>query len=217
MKKVILGACFLLSGFFVFSTELPWALKKGTIGVGIHPSFQTTKLGSGDGYSTVRSGLGFSGRYSITNLITTQFGIGFGSVKNNFGPDSYSKISGFDIGLGIIIPFRVIQNEDQAFVLSPLIGINFFNGSQVFENSFVPGIKDDLSAIQFNLGVQAEWFFTQFFTIQGPFSISLGLSLFGTESTSTDDSSSTEVWTFSRPSETLNFVNSTLGFHYYFF
>lgn len=109
------------------------------------PTFSVTGF---DGGSNTTLGLGIIGLYSLTDLLTFQAGIGAGTNRSNFGVGTF-KTSGINLGLGVLVPVRIFENDKNSFVISPNIGINFFKGRTGYEDPNFPTTNESLNTIFF--------------------------------------------------------------------
>ena len=223
MKYFTLLFLLISSPLFSQTDDTPtWALKPGTVGIGLAPTLNINTFGVGSGFSNSvnRCGLGLIGLYSLRELLTFYGGAGFGSVSNKYnggGGGSVTKISGLNLGLGALIPIRIFENVKRTLAISPNIGINTFLGNTKIETPGFPEFKEGVNAFQFEVGIKTELFFSQFFSLQTPIGISFSISALGTQFDQHDGSSSTSIWIFDRPDESFNFLNAAVGFQYYFF
>ena len=223
MKNFVLLLSILCIGHFSFSQEdkVPiWALKQGTVGIGIQPSLNLNKFGLGTGFGSTytRGGLGVIGLYSMRDLLTFQAGIGFGCNVNKYGSGataSSNRTEGFNFGIGALVPLRIYETNDINFVISPNIGVILFNGNNVNDTPGLPVTKSPTSNLQFDLGIKTELFLSHFFSIQTP--ASLSINFVATSIEKHGDSDYQFALFNSSPETSLNFLTSTVGFHYYFF
>ena len=223
MKKLILTTVISLFSILVYANEPPtWPLKQGAFGIGIHPNVSGNIFGLGSSNfssSSTRLGFGISGRYSILDFLTAQLAVGLGSNKSKStfsGITNTYKTAGTNVRIEAILPVRVIHNEDQAFIIAPTFGVGIFNGNSSIIDPGFPTSKSPISSFQVDLGVKTEWFIRNVAIINGPASIGLSFAFLGLQNDGGSTGGDPNFWIFKQTSDSFNFINSTLGFYYYF-
>lgn len=224
MNKLLISIVLLSFSISGFSKEInDKGIPKGTLSIGLQPAFKAnkSKIGVGGNTTTSQFGLNLPVKYYVAKNVGIQANIGlvFNGEKSDFGNGNVTNnTSGLQLGLGIVKPVILIAFlKGGRFVLTPQIQTNFLTGEKkrTTPNTVT---KNDVQGFQVGAWLGAEWFTKSIGVPQ--LALQAVVGLVGFNQSDVGGSESENTWVFSPSSQqagSLNFLNATFGFHYYFF
>ena len=227
MNKLLLTLALFSFSIHSFADEKPLkSIPKGTVAIGLQPAFKANKYRLGIGGNTRltnRLGMGLSPRYYVAKNFGVQAIIAYTrfSEETDFGNGTIAnKIAGLDLGIGIVKPIFLFSfNSDKggAIFLIPEVKADFFTGNS---NTTTPinTTKRDATGFQIGAFLGIEWFTKPLGVNQ--LSLQAAFGILGFTNSDIGGNETKNTWAFSPVNPqpgSLNMLNATFGFHYYFF
>jgi hypothetical protein len=225
MKKSLFTIAIISFSLTCFAVDPPRKpMQKGSFSIGAQPVFSMSSNKSDPGNNVTsfsKIGLGVPIRYfPAKNLgFEANIGIVFNGEESDFATGkTKTSANGVDVGIGIFKPvFLFAFVKGGSFVLTPQVRADFFSGKT---NTKTPNtsFKNDVKGIQVGAFLGAEWFPSNLGVPQ--LSLQAAIGLVGFTSFDVSGNKDQNTWAFDpinpQPGS-LNMLNATFGFHYYFF